>query len=277
MKDLLAVVSPGSISGNTPGSAASYALALAGLGGAHLSVLLVEFEADPPAPSIGRGIHGNEIAKSKFMTERLTLTAELLQSAARRANLTCTVLPVDPSRSLRDILIDNAQVRDIVIFDVKGPLRHPRQTLVEAALFGSGRPILLVPPAARTVAQGIALFAWNATRSAVRALHDALPLLSRAQEVVIVSVTDDKEFQAARSGEDIRRYLGRWDINSRFEPVQRENQNVGDVLLGHAARLNANLLVMGGFGHSREREFLFGSATRDIFQSELEVAVLLSH
>ena len=279
LKDLLAVVTPVSVSGDTPGYAASYALALAGLSGAHLSALIVEIELGTPAPPVEHdNMHGgNEITKSLFMTERLTRTTELIQAAAKLANLPCTVLPEGRSRSLRDFLIDNAQVRDLVIIDVQGPLRQPRQGLVEAALFGSGRPIILVPPAARPVVEGIALVAWDATRSSVRALHDALPLLIRAREVVIVSITDDKGFHAARSGEDICRYLGRWDIHSRFEPVKRGSQNVGDVLLGYAARIKADLLVMGGFGHPREREFLFGSATRDVFESNLEVAVLLSH
>ena len=277
MKDLLAVVTPVSASGDTPGHSANYALALAGLSGAHLSVLVLEVDAEALARPVEHdNIHSrNEIAKST--TGRLTRTREIIEAAAKLANLTCTFLPEDRSRSLRDVLVDNAQVRDLVVFDVEGPLRHPRQGLVEATLFGSGRPLILVPRAARPVAEGIALVAWDATRSAVRALHDALPLLIQAQEVVIASVTDDKEIQAARSGEDICCYLSRWGINSRFDPVKRGSQKVGDALLDYAAQMKADLLVMGGFGHAREREFLFGSATRDVFQSNLEVAVLLSH
>jgi nucleotide-binding universal stress UspA family protein len=277
MKDLFAVVTPVLASGDTPPHSASYALALAALSGAHLSALVSEVDAASPIEYDNiRG--GNVITKSGFMTERLTRTRELIQAAAKLTNLTCSFLAAeDRSRSLRDVLVDNAQVRDLVIFDVEGPLRHPRQGLVEALLFGSGRPLILVPRAARPVAEGVALVAWDATRSAVRALHDALPLLIRAQEVAIVSVTDDKEIPAARSGEDICRYLGRWGINSRFDPVKRGSQKVGDALLDCAAQMKADLLVMGGFGHAREREFLFGSATRDVFQSNLEVAVLLSH
>jgi nucleotide-binding universal stress UspA family protein len=250
MKDLLAVITP--ISGDAPGCATNYALALAGVSGAHLSALIVEFEPDSTASPVGN----MQATRSVSATERLTRTTELIQAAAKLANVPCSLLPKGHSRSLRDVLIDNAQVRDLVIIDVQGPLRHP---------------------AVRPIVEGRALVAWDATRSAVRALHDALPLLIRAREVVVMSVTDDKEFQATHSGEDICRYLGRWDIHSRFEPVKRGSQNVGDILLDGAARIKADLLVMGGFGHPREREFVFGSATRDVFQSNLEVAVLLSH
>lgn len=95
--------------------------------------------------------------------------------------------------------------------------------------------------------------------------------------MVVVTVADDKELRAVRSGDKVCRYLSRWGVQARFELLQRGSRNVGDVLLGRAAEIEAALVVMGGFGHAREREFLFGSATRDIFQSTLQTAVLLSH
>jgi nucleotide-binding universal stress UspA family protein len=187
------------------------------------------------------------------------------------------VLSQPRSADLREILIDTAQLRDIVIIDVRGPLRHPRQPLVEGVLFGSGRPIILVPPSVHTPAAERILVAWDGTPSAARSLHDALPILAHAREVVVVTVADDKELRGARSGDEVCRYLYRWGVQGRFEQLRRGSRNVGDVLLGRAAEIEAALVVMGGFGHAREREFLFGSATRDIFQSTLKTAVLLSH
>lgn len=279
MKDLLAVITPlADISGGALECATTYALALARLSGAHLSGLIVEIEPDSPASPVGNVQAGKKTGNSSVSTtERRKRTIELIQAAAKLANVPCTFLPEGRFPSLQEELIGYAQVRDLVIFEVKGPLRYPRQGVVEAVLFRSGRPLVLIPSTVRPFAEERVLVAWDATRSAARALHDALPLLIRAREVVIVSIRDDKQFSATLSGEDICRYLGRWDINSRFEAVQRAGRNVGDVLLDCAARINANLLVMGGFGHPREREFVFGSATRDVFQSNLEIAVLLSH
>lgn len=168
-------------------------------------------------------------------------------------------------------------MRDLTILDVQGPLRYPRQGLVEGILFGSGRPIGLIPPIAPLLENGKILVGWDATPSAVRAVHDALPLLTKAREVVIMSVIDDKAFRAPHSGTDLCHYLRRWGVDARFETVKRGSKNVGDVLLDQARRLGASLLVMGGFGHAREREFIFGSATRDIFKSNPEIPVLLSH
>lgn len=121
------------------------------------------------------------------------------------------------------------------------------------------------------------MVAWDATRSAVRALHDALPFLVGMREVVVLSVIGDKDFPEIASGPAICQYLSRWNIAARFETRKREMKAVGDILLEYAQRINAQLLVMGGFGHAREREFIFGSATRDIFEADLKMPVLLSH
>ena len=278
MKDVLAIITP--VCGEALGQAADYAFALARLDGAHVTALITEIEPDSPAwmsePDLRQGVGG--VAEPPSTNERVTRTIALVQGAARRANVACTLLSEARSPDWREILIDSAQVRDIVIIDVRGSLRHPRQGFVEAVLFGSGRPIILVPPNVHAPAAERALIAWDGTRSATRALHDALPVLTHAcQEVVVVTVADDKELRASRSGDEVCRYLDRWGVQARFELLQRGSRNVGDVLLGHAAEIEAALVVMGGFGHAREREFLFGSATRDIFQSTLEMAILLSH
>jgi nucleotide-binding universal stress UspA family protein len=277
MKDVLAIIAP--VFAETPEPAADYAFALAGQRGAHVTALITEIEPDSPArmiePDLMQG--GSELAKPLSTKERVARTVELVQATASRADVACTVIAEFRSAALREILIDTAQVRDVVVIDVRGPLRHPRQGLVEAVLFGSGRPIILVPPGLRAPPAERALVAWDGTRSATRALHDALPLLIDAKEVVVASVVDDKELRISRSGDEVCRYLDRWGVQARSELLRRASRNVGDVLLSRAAEIEAALVVMGGFGHATEREFLFGSATRDIFRSTLEASVLLSH
>jgi nucleotide-binding universal stress UspA family protein len=104
-----------------------------------------------------------------------------------------------------------------------------------------------------------------------------MPFLVRARQIVVASVSDDKELPLAASGPAVCRYLGQREIKASFQALTRQQRSVGETLLFHARGLGANLLVMGGFGHAREREFLFGSATRDLFQSHLDIPVLLSH
>ena len=262
MKDLLAVVAP--VSGPKLGRSVVYAFHLARLIGAHFTAMIADIDA---GSSPGQ-VTSNDIAE----------TAALIRSAAARADAPCAIMSHDGASSpLRETLIGNAQVRDLVVLDVREPLSHPRKGLVEAVLFNTGRPIVLVPAVFGRSSIGTVVIAWDETPSAVRALHDALPLLKHARDVVLISVTDDKEFRAFRSGADLCQYLARWEIVACFEAVERGGRTVGAALLEHARRIDADLLVMGGFGHAREREFIVGSATRDIFQSTLEIPVLLSH
>jgi len=279
MKDLLVFLSP-SAGGNNLSSGAHYAIALARMHGAHLSALIADIESDlhdlPPEPDI-RQVERTAI-KPTSSSERVARMAELVQSAARGANVLCdTIQTADQSVSLREQVIRCTQVHDILIVDVRGPLHSPRKDLIEAALFASGRPTVFVPPGLPVFAKDRIVVAWDGTRSVVRAVHDALPLLVGAREVLVVSVIDDKLFQTPHSGYALCRYLARWDVGARFSTIQRETLNIGKTLLAHARQAEADLLVMGAFAHAFERALMLGSATRDIFDTRIEIPILLSH
>lgn len=278
MKDILAIVTP--VWADALEEPAQHAFALARELGARLSVMITTIEpfnaAPPSQPDNMQGDNGS--GQPPSLDDIRERTAALVRSAAQAAGVAHLILPrTEKSVALRERLIALAQVRDLTAFSAYGPLAHPRLGLVEAALFGSGRPVLLMPRAAQTFSDGTVMVAWDATRAAVRALHDAMPLLARARQVVVASVGDDKELPLAASGPAICGYLGQREIKASFQALTRQQRGVGEALLFHARRLGANLLVMGGFGHAREREFLFGSATREVFQSHLDIPVLLSH
>ena len=279
MKDLLAIIPSGS--GKTLAQPGTYSLSLAARMGSHVTAIIAEIERFNPAAQLEPdNMQGDSRpVTSPALVERLGQTADLVRSEAHRAEVSLTILEhADNSPyPLREIVTSSAQVRDLSILGVHGPLTYPRQGLVEAVLFGSGRPVLLVPPGAPAFSGRMVVVGWDATRSATRALHDALPLLTKARKAVIISLSDDKVFRLPESGPEVCRYLERWGIDASFDAPKRKQDKIGNELLLHAKRLEADLLVMGGFGHAREREFLFGSATRDIFQSHLELPVLMSH
>jgi nucleotide-binding universal stress UspA family protein len=275
MKDVLAFLSP--TFGTHLSAGAHYALSLARAHGAHLSALIAEIEAYAPALLAEPDNMADDVIQPPSSTEWLAGTRELVLSAAKLANVPCEILAtVDQSMSLRERVVDYTQVRDVLVVDVYGPLRSPRKDLIDGALFGSGRPLILVPQTTGAFAEDRIVIAWDATRSAVRAVHDALPLLVRARSVIVVSVIDDKMFSTT-SGDALCRYLARWNVDAKFESINRENLNVGMTLLAYAQRSEANLLVMGAFAHGFERTLLLGSATRDIFSARFETPVLLSH
>ncbi|HUH83154.1 MAG TPA: universal stress protein [Stellaceae bacterium] len=151
--------------------------------------------------------------------------------------------------------------------------------VAELALLGSGRPVLVVPYiGARAPIGRRVLAAWNATREAARAINDALPLLARADSVTVLSI--DPRHGIAGDGDlpaaDIALHLARHGVRAEAAYTVAEGVGVGDIILSRAADLGADLIVMGGYGHSRLRELALGGATRTMLQ-EMTVPVLLSH
>ena len=151
--------------------------------------------------------------------------------------------------------------------------------LFAGLLFESGRPVLVIPPhhpcqwpAAHAVV------AWQPTREATRALHDAMPLLARATSVDVLMV--DPEPRTGGHGElpgaDIGTHLARHGLKVNVVQRERGRDSVATALLRHAADTNAGLLVAGGFGHSRLREWMLGGTTDGLLEA-MHLPVLFSH
>ena len=148
---------------------------------------------------------------------------------------------------------------------------------VEAALFSSGRPVLIVPYIQKA---GLTLdrimVCWDGSRTAARAIADALPLLARSKVTEIVTVTDGKSQLDEIPGADIAQHLARHRINVELKRVVASDVDTANAILSHAADMAADLIVMGGYGHSRWREFVLGGVTRGLLNS-MTVPTLMSH
>jgi len=179
-----------------------------------------------------------------------------------------------------DLVILNARYADLAILGQIDP-ENPGvgAPSPEAVLLSSGRPILVVPyiGAGETVGRRV-LAAWNASREAARALNDALPLLADAETVTVFSVNPARGIagEGDLPAADIALHLARHDIKAEASYAVAEDIGVGDVLLSRAADLGSDLIVMGGYGHSRLREIVLGGATRTVLR-HMTVPVLLSH
>ncbi|WP_270939103.1 universal stress protein [Falsiroseomonas oryzae] len=155
----------------------------------------------------------------------------------------------------------------------------PAGAAVEAALFETGRPVLVVPHAGVPALPGRrVLVGWNASREASRALHDALPLLAGAESVTVLTINADpgSTEHGQEPGADIARHLARHDLPVTVRRITGADISAGDLLLNEAADLGSDLLVMGGYGHSRLREFVLGGATRTLL-GQMTVPVLMAH
>lgn len=147
--------------------------------------------------------------------------------------------------------------------------------LAEDLVMASGRPILVVPYTGDQTNIGKrTMVAWNGTREATRAAHDALPMLAQADEVVVFSVNPEDRDHIA--GADICTHLARHGVNATPKHIVAPDMRVGDILLSAVADNGIDLLVMGGYGHSRLRELAFGGATREIFNA-MTCPVMMSH
>lgn len=153
----------------------------------------------------------------------------------------------------------------------------PEQLIIEAALFDSGRPVLVVPYIHRSeLALGHVMLCWDGSRSAARATADAMPLLLRADSVEVVIVAAERPKSDEIPGAEIARHLARHGLRVSVKRIVSVETDVPNTLLSHAADSDVDLIVMGGYGHSRLREFVLGGATRGILAA-MTVPVLMSH
>lgn len=149
--------------------------------------------------------------------------------------------------------------------------------LVDEVVMGVGRPVLVVPYVGlhEQIGKKI-LLAWNGTRESVRALHDAMPLLQRADKVVVMTVNPKESQEQHIAGADISLHLARHDVNTVVNSTVSREIEIGDTLLSRASDEGVDLVVMGAYGHSRFRELVLGGATRHML-NHMTVPVLMSH
>ena len=150
--------------------------------------------------------------------------------------------------------------------------------IVEAALFNSGRPAIVVPYIQKAPLKlDRVMVCWDGSRSAARAIADAMPFLERAGLVeVVIIVANERDKQYEIEGVDMDQHLARHGLNVDVKRIDYGDLDVADALLSHAADYDADFIVMGGYGHSRLREFVLGGVTRSILRT-MTAPVLMSH
>jgi len=152
----------------------------------------------------------------------------------------------------------------------------PAPLIIEAALFETGRPTLVVPYVQKGgVRLERIMVCWDGSRSAARAAGDAMPFLQRATTVQVVMVTEHGKSDEV-PGADIAQHLARHGLAVELKPIVAPNAKTADVLMSHAADTSADLLVLGGYGHSRLRELVLGGVTRSILET-MTIPTLMSH
>lgn len=148
---------------------------------------------------------------------------------------------------------------------------------LEDWLFGLGRPCLLFP-ANRQDPCGLdcVLICWDFSKSAMRAISDALPILKTAKDVRVITVTGEKHLAVEDARSPILEYLAAHEVKAGYTEVQIAGNSIGRTILGEADKVGASLIVMGAYGHSRLKEFILGGATKEILNAS-SVPLLMAH
>jgi nucleotide-binding universal stress UspA family protein len=153
----------------------------------------------------------------------------------------------------------------------------PKQ-LVEGVLFGSGRHIYLIPEAERPeVSFDRVVVAWNGSRESARALAEGMPFLYEAKDVTVIVITDKRPAEdLTLVGTEAINHLEHHGIGAALNRIRSREGDVATALMAEAQRGNAHLIVMGGYGHSRLREWLLGGVTEDLMHQS-PVPLLMAH
>jgi nucleotide-binding universal stress UspA family protein len=180
--------------------------------------------------------------------------------------------------SLPELLARTARRFDLTILPQADPEDEwSGEVMTEATLLGSGRPILIVPYFLEGVIKfDRILVCWDGSHNAARAIADAMPFLTRAKQVEVVTVAVDERSDDGIAGLCIAHHLARHDVIVEVRNIVAHGQDLSLRIRSHAAQQSSDLIVMGGYGHSRLREFVLGGATRDILESTV-APTLMSH
>lgn len=258
---------------------ANYAASVAAALQAHLTG--VAFIYDPIIPISDGGYIPAEVIETQRADNEATAESAIksFTAATDRAGISAEPLTLDSSLAgAADQFARIARRFDLAIVGQGQPeVTSMEQIVAETTLFGSGRPVIMVPYIQKAPFKiDNVMICWDGSRAAARAVADAIPILGKNGHIEIVSVLNEPGKQDEIEGTDIGRHLARHGLKVDVHRISGGDIDVGDALLSHAADSSTDFMVMGGYGHSRLREFVLGGVTRSILRS-MTAPTLLSH
>jgi len=263
---------------NTPACARRMEIAvrLATRHEAHLTALFARAFGNLPNLSSG---HEREVDKQREESQ------QRFEAMAAEAGLSAEFRSAD-CRSSTDLVTENLLINarhvDLIVVgqhDSDSDDGSVPDDLAESVVLGGGRPVLVVPYAGEFPTLGErALVAWNGSRESVRAVNDAIPLLTDAKRVNVLALnpSDGGRIHGDLPSADICLHLSRHGVRAEAQTLSARDIDAGDMFLSVVADDGADLLVMGAYGQPRLRELVLGGATRQILK-QMTVPVLMSH
>lgn len=247
--------------------------------GADIHVLVLEPDFRAPTNALGRividvpgmlkGIKDTCHVRGQEMSQAILDAATQAKVGIRAGRVEAI-----PER-FGEAATDQARYHDLTMF-VWSRDNLAVRGAIEAVIFGSGRPVLVLPERQEPTNYATVVVAWDGSRVASRAVADAEPFLTKAARVIVATVSDEKQIEDRRAAERLVEHLTRRGIKAEARTVASNGRPIAQTLQDEALADNAGLLVLGGYGHSRLRDFVLGGATKGVLD-DLRVPVLLSH
>jgi nucleotide-binding universal stress UspA family protein len=266
----------------TPKSAIDQAVGFVSLSDARISALAVQVLIRPPNNPLANALIGlaamaaEEQAKSSRACKDTTAYFE--GQAKARDVFESTIVTQGEMPLVGDCIAAHAKTRDVCIVPVANE-NDGQRGVAETVIFASGRPTLLFRPGPANLPQksiSTVVLAWDNSRTAARAMADALPLLRRAAKVRVLTVTNEKTTATAGVGIDAVRHLKLHGVNAEIDEVDGSGKSIGATLDAYLDTNACDLLVMGAYGKSRVREFILGGATAHVL-ARMRVPLFLVH
>lgn len=264
---------------NGKSAAEDYALSVASKLKAHITGIAIAI--DPTVPGASMAFLPVEILEATRRENEIAAKNALERFAAAT---TREGISAD-SRMLRAGFADAADQFgriarrfDLAVVDQAEPDKNMIAAIIsESTLFEAGRPVIVVPYIQRSPLKlDRVMVCWDGSRPAARAIGDALPILEWAGSVEVVIVANESRKQDEIEGADIGQHLARHGLKAEVNRIMRDDLEIADAVLSHAMDSSADFIVMGAYGHSRQREFVLGGVTRSMLHS-MTVPTLMSH
>ncbi|MSO67275.1 MAG: universal stress protein [Pseudolabrys sp.] len=259
--------------------AGEFAISVADAFKAH--VLGVAFSYEPVIPgTVMSGIPPEFIEAQRSRSDKEARAAVArFEAAASRAGVSAEARIISASVSgAADKLSRLGRRFDLVVVgQAEDDTLSAAEVVDEGVLFESGRPVIFVPYIQKAgLKLDCVMVCWDGSRAATRAIADSMPFLLKSKQVEIVMVAAKAGKSDEIPGADLGQHLARHGLKVDVKRITSPDIDVTSTILSHAADSSADMIVMGGYGHSRLREFILGGVTRGILET-MTVPVLMSH
>lgn len=266
----------------TPFLAIEQAVGFAKMLDAGLTGIAINIDINVPDNWLAeRLLHVSELASVEERKSLDVAKASLiqLQSLAEKAGIRQEAQLVRASlHRVGPCVAKLARTYDLCLV-VVGERMDSQRSVAEDVIFGSGRPVLAFNPKKSTLPSGrlarVAI-AWDGSRSAARAVADALPMLKKAEDVRVMTAVGEKASATAGQASDLVRHLRTHGVAAVTDEIDGRHRSIGASFTAYLEEVSPELLVMGGYGSSRLKEFVLGGATEHVLNS-CSTPVLLSH